>query len=170
MEVWASVKGFEGQYEVSSIGNIRSVDRLVHHYKGGKRLYKGTAKNTRLNKDGYIRCNLKNDGKRYDYTVHRLVANAFIPNPNSKPQVNHINGVKTDNRIENLEWCTQSENNIHATKHRLVETKLTDSEALLVHNSSLSLRKLAKIYNVSSGIIWRIKNEKSYKHLWKHYL
>lgn len=170
MEVWASVVGFENQYEVSSLGNIRSIDRYVkHHIEGVNRMYKGTNKKTRLNSKGYVRCNLKNDGKRYDFTVHRLVAEAFIPNPENKPQINHINGIKTDNRIENLEWCTQSENNIHATKNRLVKTKLTDKEAMDIYNSELSLRKLAKMYNVCSSIIWRIKNQKAYKHLWKHY-
>lgn len=167
MEVWASVKGFEGQYEVSNIGNIRSIDRYVDHYKGGKRLYKGTSKNVRLNRYGYLRCNLKDSGKRYDFSVHRLVALAFIPNPENKEQVNHINGIKTDNRVENLEWCTSSENNIHATKYRLVKTKLSDVQVLEIFNSNLSYRKLAENYGVSNSIIWRIKNKKSYKHLWQ---
>lgn len=167
VEVWASVKVFEGQYEVSNIGNIRSIDRYVDHYKGGKRLYKGTSKNVRLNRYGYLRCNLKDGGKRYDFSVHRLVALAFIPNPENKEQVNHINGIKTDNRVENLEWCTSSENNIHATKYRLVKTKLSDVQVLEIFNSNLSYRKLAENYGVSNSIIWRIKNKKSYKHLWQ---
>ena len=165
MEIWKKIMGFEKQYEISSIGNLRSIDRLVDHYKGGKRLYKGSIKNTRLNDKGYYRCNLKKDGKRYDFTVHRLVAIAFLDKPENKEIINHINGIKSDNRIENLEWCTASENVIHAVKERLIKTKLTDIEVLEILNSDLSNRKLAKIYGVNSTIIWRIKNRKAYKHL-----
>jgi hypothetical protein len=171
METWKAIKGFEKQYEVSNIGNVRSIDRVVKHYRDGfTRVYKGTPKNIRLNDKGYYRCNLKNDGKRFDFTVHRLVAEAFIPNEENKPVVNHINGVKTDNRVENLEWCTISENVIHGVKIRLTKTKLTDEEALYIFNSNLSTRKLGIIYKVHASIIWRIKNKKAYKHLWqKHY-
>ena len=171
MEIWKAIKGFEEQYEVSNIGNIRSIDRIVKHYiEGVTRKYKGASKNIRLNDKGYFRCNLKKDGKRFDFTTHRLVAEAFIPNEESKPVVNHKNGIKTDNRVENLEWCTISENVIHATKNRLIKTKLTDKEALEIFNSLLSTRKLGEIYKVHASIIWRIKNKKAYKHLWqKHY-
>lgn len=171
MEIWKAIKGFEEQYEVSNIGNIRSIDRVVKHYiEGVTRKYKGTSKNIRLNDKGYFRCNLKKDGKRFDFTMHRLVAEAFIPNEENKPVVNHKNGIKTDNRVENLEWCTTSENVIHATKNRLIKTKLTDKEALEIFNSLLSTRKLGEIYKVHASIIWRIKNKKAYKHLWqRHY-
>ena len=171
METWAKVKDFEDCYEISSLGNLRSINREVKHYVDGfKRTYKGSIKKTRLNSKGYVRANLKKDGKRYDFTIHRLVAIAFIPNPLNKPQVNHINGVKTDNRVENLEWCTNSENIIHSVKMRLVETKLNDLEAIEIYNSNLSQRKLAEVYNISASIVWRIKNKKAYKHLWqKHY-
>lgn len=165
MEIWKKIIGFEKQYEISSIGNLRSIDRLVDHYRGGKRLYKGSIKNTRLNDKGYYRCNLKKDGKRYDFTIHRLVAIAFLDKDENKEIINHINGIKSDNRIENLEWCTTSENVIHAVKERLIKTKLTDIQVLEILNSNLSNRKLAKIYGVNSTIIWRIKNRKAYKHL-----
>lgn len=165
MENWKKVVGFEEQYEISNIGNLRSVDRLVDHYKGGKRLYKGTNKKLRLNKDGYFRCNLKNKGKRFDFTIHRLVAISFLEKPIGKDFVNHINGIKTDNRVENLEWCTCGENTIHAVKERLIKTKLNDAQAMEIKNSKLSNRKLGKIYNIDSTIVWRIKNNKAYKHL-----
>lgn len=171
METWKAIKGFEKQYEVSNIGNVRSIDRIVKHYvEGATRKYKGTPKKTRLTSDGYLKCNLKNDGKRFDFRVHRLVGEAFIPNTDNKPVINHKNGIKTDNRVENLEWCTVSENVIHATRTRLIKTKLTDIQAMEIFNSNLSQRALAKVYNIHSSIVWRIKNKKAYRHLWqKHY-
>lgn len=171
METWKAIKGFEKQYEVSNIGNVRSIDRVVKHYREGFiRKYKGTSKATRLTSDGYLKCNLKNNGERFDFRVHRLVAEAFIPNIDNKPVINHKNGIKTDNRVENLEWCTVSENVIHATRTRLIKTKLTDKEALEIFNSNLSQRALAEVYNINHTIVWRIKNKKAYKHLWqKHY-
>ena len=166
MEIWKNVVGFEEQYEISNLGNLRSKERFVKHWRGGERKYKSNFKNIRLNDKGYFRCNLKNEGKRYDFTIHRLVALAFLPNEENKPFVNHKNGIKTDNRVENLEWCTQAENITHAVKNRLVKTKLTDEQAKEIFNSQLSHRKLAKLYNITSSIVWRIKNKKAYKHLW----
>ena len=131
-----------------------------------ERKYKSNFKNIRLNDKGYFRCNLKNEGKRYDFTIHRLVALAFIPNEENKPFINHKNGIKTDNRVENLEWCNQSENVTHAVKNRLIKTKLTDEQAKKIFNSQLSNRKLAEIYDINHSIVWRIKNKKAYKHLW----
>jgi hypothetical protein len=167
MENWKQIVGFENLYEISDLGNLRSVERYVKHYKGGLRLYKGMCKTNRLNSKGYLRCNLKSEGNSKDCTIHRLVAMAFIDNHSNKPAVNHINGIKTDNRVENLEWVTQSENVVHAVETRLIKTRLTDVQALEIFNSKLSLRKLGKIYSVNSSIIWRIKNKQAYKHLFK---
>ena len=116
-------------------------------------------------KYGYYRLNLKVNGKSYDKTIHNLVALAFINNPLNKKQVNHINGIKTDNRVENLEWCTAKENIKHAVKNRLIKTKLTDKQALEIYNSSETQRFLGNKYNVNPVIVWRIKNKKAYKHI-----
>jgi hypothetical protein len=169
MEIWTDVKGFEDSYEISNFGNLRTKERFVKHYKGGLRKYKPKEKNIRLNENGYFRCNLKKDGKRYDFTIHRLVANSFLENKDDKKAINHINGIKTDNRVENLEWVTLSENTIHAVKNRLIKTKLTDKEVLEISKNKLSTRKIAEIYKVSPSIVWRIKNKKAYKHLWLQY-
>ena len=166
MEIWKDVKGFEKSNEISSLGRLRTKDRLIKHSKFGTANLKRRYKKFRLNRDGYLRCNIKENGKSKDLTMHRIIAQAFIPNPKNYRNINHINGIKTDNRIENLEWCTSSQNIQHAVKTRLVKTKLTDKEAIEIHDSNLSTRKLAKKYGVSNSITWRIKNEKAYKHLW----
>ena len=99
-EMWKAVPGYEGLYEVSHMGRVYSVRR---------------GKLRKLNKlpNGYLQVMLSKDGHRAYLLVHRLVAEVFIPNPEDKPQVNHRNGDKTDNRAENLEWCTMSENLQH---------------------------------------------------------
>ncbi len=105
IEVWRDVPGYEGLYQVSDRGQVFSVRR--------KKLRK-------LNDTGrgYLQVALAKDGQRTHPLVHRLVAEAFIPNLENKPQINHINGDKTDNRVENLEWCTMSENLFH--RHQIL--------------------------------------------------
>lgn len=123
MEEWRPVVGFEDDYEVSSEGRVRSIDRIrVHtHWKTGKETefrIKGKMKTLLDSWDGYLETHLQHSdsGVQHNYyaRVHRLVAEAFIPNPHNKPQVNHINGDKKDNRVSNLEWVTESENTRHA--------------------------------------------------------
>lgn len=98
-EIWKDVEGYEGRYQVSSFGRVRREGHIV----------KGC-----LAANGYLVLNLSMHGKGKTSTIHRIVAKAFIPNPENKAQVNHINGDKTDNRVENLEWVTKSENALHS--------------------------------------------------------
>jgi hypothetical protein len=122
MEQWKPVVGYEGFYEVSNQGRIRSVDRITnssirhndHVVKKGKML------KLNLKRGGYLAVDLSKENVKKTKTVHRIVAEAFIPNPEDKYTVNHINGNKSDNRVENLEWATSSENSIHAVKTHLM--------------------------------------------------
>lgn len=191
MEVWKAIKGFEGYYEVSNLGRVRSLDRYVNHNFGGKRFCKGQLLKPTPDKDGYHRVNLKIKQKGSISLVHRLVAYAFIPNPENKPQVNHINGIKHDNRIENLEWCTLSENRQHAYDTNLQNginrrgcksnfAKLSESDVKDIRNlykgdlrliskndrhKYLSTKKIAKKYNVSAGAIQAIISGKTWNWL-----
>ena len=124
MEIWKDVKGYEGAYQVSSFGRVRSLDRKVPSKYGRFRKVKGMILKLRTDKDGYYKVNLKKNQKGKSSRVHRLVAEAFINNPENKPQVNHINGVKSNNNILNLEWATLSENRRHA-----YQTGLQNGEA-----------------------------------------
>lgn len=124
-EIWKPIEGFESYYMVSSLGNIKALTREVKftHAVTGKR-HNRTTKETILKKGntrgGYKHVNLSKDLRAKCYRVCRLVAKAFIPNPENKPQVNHKNGIKFDDRAENLEWVTASENMQHASNNGLV--------------------------------------------------
>ena len=116
-EIWRSVKGFEGVYEVSSEGRIKSKKHVIVRRDGKKYTVKEKLLKPYVDKDGYLRVELNHKGKAGKFYVHRLVGFLFIPNPEEKPQINHINCIKDDNRVENLEWVTVQENRTHAIKN-----------------------------------------------------
>lgn len=112
---WKPIAGYEGIYEVSIGGLVRSVKRKVWNGHAFVQLEERLLKPNTLSK-GYLQVTLYNNRRRKCFQVHRLVASAFIENPDNLPQVNHINGNKKDNRVENLEWCDNSNNQLHAWK------------------------------------------------------
>lgn len=116
-EIWKPVVGYEGLYEVSTHGRVKSVARIYQSIKEGFNWDKRTIsalKATRLKKDGYVDTGLSLDGKYTQRVIHRLVAEAFIPNPENKPCVNHIDNNRSNNHVSNLEWVNHKENTAHS--------------------------------------------------------
>lgn len=121
-EEWRDVVGFEGLYEVSNTGKIRSLDQYVRVNLRGietVRFQRGREISPLLGKNGYYSIVLCKNGIHTRTTFHRVVATAFLPNPENKRTVNHKNGIKTDNNVDNLEWATDAENICHAYGSRL---------------------------------------------------
>ena len=119
MEEWKDVKGYEGLYQVSNTGRIKALKKIDQRGRVRKeRLMKPV-----INSCGRPVVHVCKNGNRKTFFVHRLIAEAFIPNPEGKSEVNHINGIKDDNRVENLEWVTRSENMLHAERMGLHSMK-----------------------------------------------
>ena len=124
---WRDIPGYEGYYQASRYGEIRSLSRETEYTKNNSLqsgFYKGRILKLHKGDDGYMHCSLSVEGKLTLAAVHRLVAATFIPNPDNKPHVNHIDGNKTNNNVDNLEWVTRSENMQHAKANHLWNPKL----------------------------------------------
>ena len=170
-EIWKEIKGYDGHYFVSDLGRIKS-------FKKNKAIILKACKNT----DGYLHVRLSKDGKFKTFRVHRLVAIAFIKNNLKKETVNHINGIKDDNRLENLEWNTRSENMQHAVDTGLKKkvymkgekngsSKLKTEDILFIRKNykpfdeNFSRKKLAEKFKVTVSCIAIIVSGKRWKHL-----
>lgn len=163
MENWKNIDGFDG-YQVSSRGRIRGNS--------------GRVINMRINRTGYVDCSMRipSNSEKTRLSVHRLVAETFIPNPKGLPQVNHKNGIKTDNRISNLEWCTGKENMKHYYEiadevfkgENNLSSVLTDKKVLEIrekHANKKSVASLAREYKCGETTIRRVVQRVSWQHI-----
>lgn len=162
-EIWKDIVGFEGLYEVSDLGRVKS------YYKKIPIILK-----SKKDKYGYLTLSLCKNKQKKSFTIHRLVALSFISNPKNKPQVNHKNGVKTHNPSVNLEWCNQSENQIHAVENNLQPVGEKHSNSILKSIDVINIRKLknqktikeiALEFNVWKATVRDIFRGATWKHL-----
>lgn len=116
-EIWKDVIGYEGLYKVSSLGRVKSLDKIVTHKDGRKQLYKGKLLSPYKSADGYLQVCLCKDNKVKKMYVHRVVSQSFSPNPDNLPHVNHKDEVVTNNRVSNLKWCTSKYNCNYGTRN-----------------------------------------------------
>lgn len=160
--MWKTIQGFEN-YEINNQGKVRNKS-------SGK-----TLKDT-LSWNGYRRISLSGGkrGSKKGFMIHRLVAEYFIPNPNNLPEVNHKNLIKSDNRVENLEWCSKLENMQHAKEAGVLvikrgeennTSKLSNRDIDKIRNSTIRYQDLADLYGVCVRTIVRVKKKESWKHL-----
>ena len=142
MEEWKNVIGYEGLYEVSNTGQVRSLDRYVKYSNGRIHLHKGKVLSPVKDKDGYLAVFLSCNGKQKTIRIHRLVAQVFIENPDNLPEVNHLDEDKTNNRVDNLEFCDRSYNINYGLRNiRVKETAIKNG-----YWSSLSRKEYRKKY------------------------
>lgn len=151
---WKPIQGYEGHYEISNYGDVKSLGRFVNRKCGGywhkERILKKTKTTT-----GYWKVELQVSGKRKSLRVHRLVAEAFIPNPDNKPNINHKDGNPLNNFVGNLEWCTQRENVIHAIETGLKkQVHIPKTELIRLYcDKKKSQKEIGRIYGVTEFVV-----------------
>ena len=145
-EIWRPIEGYEGLYEVSSYGRVRSLDKYVKCDYEKYRLHKGKVLSPGKDKDGYLSVVLSCNGKLHLKKIHRLVAEAFIPNPDNLPQVNHKDEDKTNNRVDNLEWCNRKYNCNYGSRNIRRRETLIKNGYVNEENVGLSKEKYRKKY------------------------
>ncbi|WP_373786512.1 NUMOD4 domain-containing protein [Jeotgalibaca porci] len=153
-EKWMPIKNYEGFYEVSNLGRVRSVDRVVR-YKDG-RMYKYPSKliKHKADKRGYLYVGLNKSGKKSSKRVHRLVTETFLPVRGKNLEVNHIDGNKNNNKLSNLEWVTSSENTLKGYELGLFEKARKSARLRVKNNSEFDRSKSTKVTNIITGEEW----------------
>jgi hypothetical protein len=168
--VWRDVIGYEGLYQVSNMGQVRSIDVDESKTKFRPKLRKGRILKPQLSRR-YLSVILSKEAIHRIFRVHRLVLIAFCGEDPNKPQVNHKNGIRLDNRLENLEWCTGKENTIHAIDNGLMPfTKLDkDKVMFILANSHLRRVDLAAKFGVKPNTIWLVLSGSRWKRFYNEY-
>lgn len=162
-ETWLPVAGYEGLYEVSDLGRVRSLDTRVRTYQG-TRARKGRILNFKPRPDGYRTVSLSRDSKVADFLVHRLVAAAFLPNPTGTREINHVDFDRANNRASNLEWCSTRENRAHSKRAGRIRngtTKLTPGNVREIRARIAAGHRhidIAADYGVGANVVGRIKS------------
>lgn len=175
-ENWLDIEGYESYYQVSNFGRVRSLDRYINAKNGSKAFCAGRV----LKQDSsgrYLRVCLMKSGKKKNFMVHRLVAKAFVENPNNKTQINHKDGNRFNNKYDNLEWCTPSENVYHAYKTKLTSaykgsahplSKLTENDVIEIRylrEKGLVYKEIAQRYNVALTTIYAVCSGQNWGHM-----
>lgn len=174
-EIWKEIEGFYGYYSISNFGRVKSTGGWCGTAKRKEKI-----RSTSLTKDGYVKVRLNKKDKDKTVRIHQLVAEAFVPNPNKKDTVNHIDGNKQNNHYTNLEWVDRSEQMYHAYRLNLKNSqtgannknsKLTDDDVREIRKKYVRQSKefgtvaLARKYGVTNRVIGLIVNFKSYKNV-----
>lgn len=166
MENWKDIQGYEGHFQISDQGRIKSLKRQVPHKKRGTLLVDEKILKPSIKAEGYEIIHLKVKGISKGHNVHRLVAEAFIPRVLEKPHVNHMDGDKTNNKASNLEWVSCNENMEHALNNNLLTTKLTHSDIPIIRellDKGLTCTEISRSYGVSRMTISYIKRNICWK-------
>lgn len=176
-EVWEDIKGYEGLYQISNLGKVKSLARKRYcgHKYSKPQLRKGRILKQHYDYLGYKRVRLSKNQKTKTLTLHRLLAINFIENPYNKPNINHIDGDKSNNDLNNLEWCTQKENVQHSYELGLSKARKGEDnnksklkvkdvkEIRRLHKQKMTQTDIAKMFDVSIANISEIVNFKTWK-------
>lgn len=172
-EIWKHIIGFEGIYQISNIGRVKSLERKVGHRLLKEKILSPTINNT---KDGYLQINLSINKKRYPKLIHRLVAEAFIENPNNLPCINHKDENKINNNVDNLEWCDYKYNANYGTalirsiqkKSRKIGQYSIDGELIAEFNSARDAERKTKFKQVLISKCCKGTIKHAYNFIWKY--
>ena len=176
-EIWKPILETDGKYEISNLGNIRTVDRYAKVCGGGMRFIKGEMRKPIVCSNGYLELQASVNGKRIIFMVHRLVAQYFIPNPNDYPEVNHKDENPQNNHVDNLEWCTPKYNCNYGTRNQRCMEKVikkavnqyTLDGEFVAHYEMI--KDAERKYGIDSSQIIRVckgKNRTAGGYLWKY--
>lgn len=175
-EEWRDVAGYEGRYQVSSMGRVKSLERKFINKIGRERYVKECFLKPGADRGGYLRVGLCDGEKRKTFKVHRLVCEAFHENPDNKPQVNHINEIKTDNRASNLEWATARENSNFGTRNerlgkaqsKPVGQYTLDGDLIKAWQSTNEVQRQTGFSQGNISLAANGKYKQAYGYIWKY--